>query len=80
MMIAYEKAREGLEKAMAKQQKPGITEALGPGVSPKPLLDRYTDRTVRIPMADPSLRSINLSTSAGLAMFEVVRQRAFRGR
>jgi tRNA (cytidine/uridine-2'-O-)-methyltransferase len=47
---------------------------------PKPLLARYAERTVRIPMAEPALRSINLSTSAGIAMFEVLRQRAFLGR
>jgi tRNA (cytidine/uridine-2'-O-)-methyltransferase len=44
---------------------------------PKPLLGRYAERTVRIPMVEPALRSVNLSTSAGLAMFEVVRQRTF---
>jgi tRNA (cytidine/uridine-2'-O-)-methyltransferase len=44
---------------------------------PKPLLQRYAERSVRIPMVEPTLRSINLSTSAGIAMFEVLRQRAF---
>ena len=47
---------------------------------PKPLLDRHAEHTVRIPMAEPALRSINLSTSAGIAMFEVARQRALRTR
>ena len=47
---------------------------------PKLLLERHADRTVRIPMVEPALRSINLSTSAGIAMFEVVRQRAFSRR
>jgi tRNA (cytidine/uridine-2'-O-)-methyltransferase len=47
---------------------------------PRALLERYADRTVRIPMVEPTLRSINLSTSAGIALFEVVRQRAFSGR
>jgi tRNA (cytidine/uridine-2'-O-)-methyltransferase len=47
---------------------------------PKPLLERNAERMVRIPMAEPALRSINLSTSAGIAMFEVLRQRAFRSR
>jgi tRNA (cytidine/uridine-2'-O-)-methyltransferase len=47
---------------------------------PKPLTERYADRTVRIPMVEPTLRSINLSTSAGIALYEVVRQRAFAGR
>jgi tRNA (cytidine/uridine-2'-O-)-methyltransferase len=47
---------------------------------PRPLLERYADRTVRIPMVEPTLRSINLSTTAGIAMFEVVRQRASASR
>ncbi len=47
---------------------------------PKPLLERYADRTVRIPMVEPVLRSVNLSTCAGIALYEVVRQRAFAGR
>ena len=47
---------------------------------PKPLLERFAHRLVRIPMVEPALRSINLSTSAGLAMFEVARQRARRSR
>jgi tRNA (cytidine/uridine-2'-O-)-methyltransferase len=42
---------------------------------PKDLLARYAERSVRIPMVEPNLRSVNLSTTAGLAMFEVVRQR-----
>lgn len=45
---------------------------------PRPLLERYRERGVRIPMVEPALRSINLSTSAGIAMFEVVRQWAHR--
>jgi tRNA (cytidine/uridine-2'-O-)-methyltransferase len=47
---------------------------------PPDLLARHASRTLRIPMAEPTLRSINLSTTAGLAMFEVVRQRAWAGR
>jgi len=42
---------------------------------PKALLARHAERAVRIPMVEPNLRSINLSTTAGVAMFEVVRQR-----
>lgn len=36
--------------------------------------ERYRDRLVRVPMADPELRSLNLSTCAGVAMYEVLRQ------
>lgn len=45
---------------------------------PTELLERNGDRTVRIPMVEPALRSINLSTTAGIAMFEVIRQRTCR--
>ena len=40
------------------------------------ILARNASRTLRIPMVEPNMRSINLSTTAGLAMFEVARQRA----
>jgi tRNA (cytidine/uridine-2'-O-)-methyltransferase len=36
---------------------------------------RFAERLVRIPMSDPLLRSINLSTAVGVALYEVVRQR-----
>jgi len=42
---------------------------------PRPLLDAHRDRLVAIPMIDPELRSLNLSTAAAVAAFEVVRQR-----
>jgi tRNA (cytidine/uridine-2'-O-)-methyltransferase len=41
---------------------------------PEDLLARHADRTVRIPMRDEKLRSLNLSTAAALASYEVVRQ------
>lgn len=37
---------------------------------------RYRERAVRIPMADPELRSINLSTCVGIAAYEVARRRS----
>ena len=40
--------------------------------------ERYRDRLVRIPIADPEVRSLNLSTAVALGVFEVVRQ--WRGR
>jgi tRNA (cytidine/uridine-2'-O-)-methyltransferase len=39
---------------------------------------KYEDRLLRIPMADPGLRSLNLSTSVGITLYEVLRQ--WRGR
>ncbi|HVT15603.1 MAG TPA: tRNA (cytidine(34)-2'-O)-methyltransferase [Thermoanaerobaculia bacterium] len=47
---------------------------------PLVLRKRYRDRLVSIPMADPALRSLNLSTSVGVAVYEVLRQRARRMR
>lgn len=44
---------------------------------PEPLLQKNPDTTVRIPML-PNLRSLNLSNSAAIAVYEVLRQRDFR--
>jgi tRNA (cytidine/uridine-2'-O-)-methyltransferase len=43
---------------------------------PAEIRDRYRDRLVRIPMLDREIRSLNLSTSVALAVYEVRRQRA----
>jgi tRNA (cytidine/uridine-2'-O-)-methyltransferase len=44
------------------------------GLAPE-IRERHRDRLVRIPMADPELRSLNLSTSVAIAVYEVLRQR-----
>jgi tRNA (cytidine/uridine-2'-O-)-methyltransferase len=44
------------------------------GLAPE-LRERYPDRLLRIPIADPELRSLNLSTAVALAVYEVLRQR-----
>jgi len=38
------------------------------------ILERYAASTVAIPMRDPELRSLNLSTSVALGLYEVRRQ------
>lgn len=43
---------------------------------PRPLLDRYRERCVRIPMA-AGMRSLNLSNAAALALYEALRQQGF---
>jgi tRNA (cytidine/uridine-2'-O-)-methyltransferase len=49
------------------------------GLAPE-IRQKYPDRLVRIPMLDPEIRSLNLSTSVALAAYEVARQRrAARG-
>ena len=40
--------------------------------------DRYGDRFVSMPMLSPRVRSLNLSTSVGIALYEVLRQRRQR--
>ena len=42
---------------------------------PRALLARHAGSTLRIPMVDSGLRSLNLSTAAAVAAYEVVRQR-----
>ncbi|HUP89767.1 MAG TPA: tRNA (cytidine(34)-2'-O)-methyltransferase [Longimicrobiales bacterium] len=42
---------------------------------PDELKHRYQDRLVGIPMLSPTVRSLNLSTSVGIVLYEVLRQR-----
>lgn len=46
---------------------------------PRALLARYAGRLVRIPMFDDDLRSINLSTAVGIALYEWVRLQRMAG-
>jgi len=43
---------------------------------PRSLRDQHRAQLLRIPMHDPELRSLNLSTAAAVAAFEVARQHA----
>jgi tRNA (cytidine/uridine-2'-O-)-methyltransferase len=43
---------------------------------PPALLAEHEARTVKLPMADPALRSLNLSTAVAVAAYEVLRQRS----
>lgn len=45
------------------------------GGLPRELHERYADRFVGIPMASPIVRSLNLSSSVAIALYEVLRQR-----
>jgi tRNA (cytidine/uridine-2'-O-)-methyltransferase len=42
---------------------------------PADLHARYADRFLTMPIASPHVRSLNLSTSVGIAVYEVLRQR-----
>ena len=56
---------------------PGDYLVLGDEVSglPETLLERFAGRLVRVPMIEnPSARSLNLSTCAGIAVYEALRQ------
>lgn len=41
---------------------------------PDDLRDRYGDRFVTLPIVSPHVRSLNLSTSVGIALYEVLRR------
>ncbi len=41
---------------------------------PAALRERYRERLLRLPMHDPALRSVNLSTCVGVLLYEVLRQ------
>lgn len=45
---------------------------------PEPLLEKYYDKTLRIPMFG-NLRSLNLSNSVALSLYEALRQNNFEG-
>jgi tRNA (cytidine/uridine-2'-O-)-methyltransferase len=46
---------------------------------PAELHEQYRDRFFSIPMLTPQVRSLNLSTSVGIAVYETLRQRRDRG-
>ena len=45
------------------------------GGLPTELHERYRDRFVAMPILSPQVRSLNLSTTVGIAVYEVLRQR-----
>jgi tRNA (cytidine/uridine-2'-O-)-methyltransferase len=45
------------------------------GGLPADLHERYRDRFVAMPITSPRVRSLNLSTSVGIALYEALRQR-----
>lgn len=49
------------------------------GGLPRELHERYRDRFVVMPIESPHVRSLNLSTSVALAVYEVLRQRRVGG-
>jgi tRNA (cytidine/uridine-2'-O-)-methyltransferase len=48
------------------------------GGLPQEIHDRHRDRFVGMPIASPLVRSLNLSTSVGIAVYEVLRQQRSR--
>lgn len=49
------------------------------GGLPADLHERYAERFVTMPMFSPRVRSLNLSTSVGIAVYEVLRQQRLPG-
>jgi len=50
----------------------------GKGLPPE-LYERYRERLFGMPMLSPKVRSLNLSTSVGIVLYEVLRQRKASG-
>jgi tRNA (cytidine/uridine-2'-O-)-methyltransferase len=50
------------------------------GGLPSDIHERFRDRFIGMPMHSPLVRSLNLSTSVGIAVYEVLRQRRAAGR
>jgi tRNA (cytidine/uridine-2'-O-)-methyltransferase len=48
------------------------------GGLPASIHERYSDRMLTMPIHSPHVRSLNLSTCVGIALYEVLRQRATR--
>ena len=48
------------------------------GGLPDDIHQRYRDRFLALPLVSPRVRSLNLSTSVGIAVYEVLRQRRER--
>lgn len=46
------------------------------GGLPEEIHQRFVDRMYRMPIHSPHVRSLNLSTAVGIALYEVLRQRA----
>jgi tRNA (cytidine/uridine-2'-O-)-methyltransferase len=46
------------------------------GGLPREIHERYGERMFKMPIHSPHVRSLNLSTSVGIALYEVLRQRA----
>ncbi len=46
------------------------------GGLPDAIHERYSDRMVAMPITSPHVRSLNLSTTVGIAVYEAIRQRA----
>ena len=47
---------------------------------PKSFYETYKEKMYRIPQQDESIRSLNLSTSAGIVLFEAIRQIHFHSK
>ena len=43
---------------------------------PEEIIDLYHDRCLTIPMSNPNIRSLNLAMSAGIVLYEALRQQA----
>jgi tRNA (cytidine/uridine-2'-O-)-methyltransferase len=58
------------------QYKPGDFLVFGKETKglPEDIVRLYKDRCYNIPMSNPNIRSLNLATAAGIALYEAIRQ------
>jgi tRNA (cytidine/uridine-2'-O-)-methyltransferase len=67
------RARRGFREAVYPERTVLVFGCESVGL-PAEILARHAEQTVEIPMRDPQLRSLNLSTSVAVAAYEVLRQ------
>ena len=63
------------DAALAREEDVVLIFGRETGGLPMSIHERYRERFVTMPMLSPRVRSLNLSTSVGIAVYEVLRQR-----
>ena len=75
VLLLDERATRAVGRAARRPQDVVLVFGRETGGLPAELHERYRDRFVGMPILSPHVRSLNLSTSVGIAVYEVLRQR-----